>query len=585
MTRDYRVRIERSAAAPGSYKFLVHLPAGQAAQVLGADRPPCAITDEERDRLRSGLLKQEEHDKLQDAVSHWVLDNGLDLLLHSALQNGIDPPLRVIWDVEHELRPTLAELPFEMIRGQNTDKPYVTHRGIACFTHQLPKVGIPPSSPSARTWPLRCLIIRSNPQDLGGRVPPGLPIRAKILAANPALGPGYLEVDVLSREGPDPAVVDVPTFQALVSRLRGASYDLLIYLGHGDLRESHGDLAPLGLLQFEKGDGRTHDPVAANRFAMVLHEFPVPVVLLVGCLTAADQGGAAGAAAEKEIPRWMRGSQGVAQALVNSESGVQIAVGMRCRIDADEADEFLVAFFQSLLTANGNKGNVEAAVRAGRWQLAVQPRSVAGYAAPMLFSTLPAEPMFPFIAEAISPAPVPEKHEAVRAVFWRAAAKLRTREAVAEIEPELDNVEREMLATMGAGASVLMPARCIARSGTTVSIAVGLSGRPYGGAFLAGQIVVDGTELGIDTVRLAPGVQADGWRLLTADGAGGQRRDFRMERTAGAHDLPAGPVLDIALTLGIRAKGVYPTTIVNLDAPAAALPVYAVGNAVIVPPA
>jgi hypothetical protein len=108
------------------------------------------------------------------------------------------------------------------------------------------------------------------------------------------------------------------------------AYHILVFLGHGDIRETPGTAVPVGQLQLETAD-RKHDSYEARRLSALLHEYPVPVVMLIGCLTAADLTPEMLEAVESEFPRWLRGSQGVAQALINGTSGVQCAVGMRYR--------------------------------------------------------------------------------------------------------------------------------------------------------------------------------------------------------------------------------------------------------------
>jgi len=138
-------------------------------------------------------------------------------------------------------------------------------------------------------------------------------------------------------------------------------------MGHGDVFQVYQGLPPVNVLQLESDDGSVHITVPSDQLAIQLHERPVPVVLLIGCLTAADIPPDMKEGVASLIPQWMRGVQGLAQALVNSESGVQLAVVRVYMLETTDATRFLNAFFKESI--GNSAGNVEAAVHAARLEL------------------------------------------------------------------------------------------------------------------------------------------------------------------------------------------------------------------------
>ena len=158
-----------------------------------------------------------------------------------------------------------------------------------------------------------------------------------------------VQVDVISSE----AGIDRPaTWQGLRDHLKLTDdYNVLVYLGHGELTpSSHGE-QPIGQLYIESEDGAGHQPISAPMIARLLAIYPIPVVVLAGCMTATQADG-----------RISGGDQGVAQALINSsEAGVQVAVGMRMELETAAATSFLKAFFTSLLSQE-SAGDIDRAV-------------------------------------------------------------------------------------------------------------------------------------------------------------------------------------------------------------------------------
>src|SRR5207253_1739648 len=118
--------------------------------------------------------------------------------------------------------------------------PLVVTPQVEALVYLLPKATPSPQSMKLPHWPLRVLIVRSNPPDLGGVVPPAGPIRDAIVALGNDvalhLPPGQqvnpVQVDVLSSE---PGIAMPATWPAVAAQIAGHSYHILVYLGHGDL--------------------------------------------------------------------------------------------------------------------------------------------------------------------------------------------------------------------------------------------------------------------------------------------------------------------------------------------------------------
>ena len=218
---------------------------------------------------------------------------------------------------------------------------------------------------AAQSWPFKVLLVRAFPPDLDP-VPEVAPLVGKILAAGAAYGAGMVQVDVLSRE----AAIDRPaTWAAFKERLQEEkNYNMLVFLGHAELAPALAGGEPVAQLYMEAEDGQGSQPIDAPQLARLLADCPVDVVVLAGCLTAAEP--VAGAV------RARSGAQGVAQALVNSsDAGVEVAVAMRTELRTTAAVTFLQSFFKSLLNPKPNAkgvvsgGNIDTAVRAARTEL------------------------------------------------------------------------------------------------------------------------------------------------------------------------------------------------------------------------
>jgi hypothetical protein len=536
VTKDYSIAITPDPAGVCFTMIGPNLPANG----MQVRKALATLAEEDGNLLRRGTATLAVVDAVQGSTSEWLLGNGIDVALSMALGSNGDA-IRLIWNVDPLLRRTLAETPFEIVRPNGGGTVYVLNPRIQSFTHRLEKVGMPPTSPIARSYPLRCLIVRANPGDLGGAVPPALPIVQQIQQHGAHLVPQHLRVHVLSREqGPD--VVGLPTLEVLDERLR-EGYDLLVYIGHGDLLASHQGLDPVGVLQLESDDGESHESVASNKLAVLLHTAPVPVVLLLGCLTANEVIEQMRELVLDRVPQWMRGGQSVAQALVNSESGVQVAVGMRYRTEAGDARLFVDRFFRSLLRLT--PGHVEAAVQYARQQLYLTGAVPTSWIAPVVFSALAPEPLFGFLGTAPG-CPVLEQHSQYRGAFWSVMAKIPAHEIGGElatsIREQLDSLDTQVVTTISASGHLLMPARVEAVPESTVSIPIHLHGPPLDVEQVDGRVIAEGGDARINRLELSAAAQAAGFVLLDR-GDSPLARTFLVRRENGAAALAPGHLL------------------------------------------
>ena len=395
-------------------------------------RPLPTLDPDQLDALRRGQAQEATAGLLAEATSAWLLDKDLSKRLTKAL-DGQDE-FRVVVTMDRDLGPLLGDLPVELVSLPKALLPLVLHPKVSSLVHVPPAIGAA-ATPAVRSWPLRVLIARSNPIDLGGAVPEAGPIRKEILdgAAAAGLPDGAVQVELLSSEeqGAEPA-----TWSRMHQVLSSATFDVFVYLGHGDLQVIPGT-APVGYLQFEAENG--HEAIDARRIAAEFAQFPVPVVILAGCLTAAapsqdPEEAERQALLEKNLPRYLRGAQGVAQAIIDSEAPVQLAIGMRDLLEVKAATTMLGAFFRNLL--KDHPGDVERAIRQTRSDLFNTGRYPPSWSSAVVFAK-GAPPTFEFLKD--KPAPFSVEKQAqfdVLRQFRQSMAKLFL-EAVADRSPFL----------------------------------------------------------------------------------------------------------------------------------------------------
>lgn len=554
----------------------------QAGQKL--QRPSFNLAVKDIDQLRRGDAPPILVQQVTAEVSTWLLATDLNLLLVTALVNAGSEQVRLVFSMDEGLRTTLADMPVELVELEGTAFPLVLSPKVSAIVHLLPKVGMPPISPPAQTWPLRVLIVRSNPADLGGGVPKAATIRDEIMKLGQQLGPNLVEVDLLSSED---GVKKPATWEAFIEQLRTPTYDIIVYVGHGDLLPTFGELVPGGVLQLETADAKNHTPVSIKQLKGVLYKHPVPVVILAGCLTAAEVSNEFKGILETEIPKWMRGNQGVAQALVNSgESGVQFAVGMRYRLETQDAVAFLRTFFRSLL--HDKPGDCEEAVRAGREVLHAFHPHPPSWSAPVVFSALGDEPRFKFLA---APRPVSieafdERDKQIRTIMWNGIAQQPlSKRLPGSLDPMyqvLKQMEQGSAANSQSKGPLIMPGMIEAEAGQTITLPIELFGE-LTPEVLKGRLTVSGEAVSIQSVRRTQAVKERGYDVLSM--LEGNEVIFRIEpaSTNGGSPLPQGPLFEITLTLGTAFSVVYNIN-VNIHAIQPRRTIRSGNNAIIVPP-
>jgi hypothetical protein len=557
-------------------------------------RQPLQLAEADLDQLRSGAPAAGVVQQVADAVSQWLLLPNLDLPLLLKLNNNPKPPWRLVFSSEkiadEALRQGLANVPMELVQPAGFALPLALHVGVSSIVHRLPKTGGAAPSGINSSWPLRILIVRSNPADLGGVVPKAEPIRNVILQARPNGGAGNLiQIDVLSSEQA-PGLAGPPTQDQLFHQV-AKPYDMLIYLGHGELRPSPTGGPPLGALLLETDDGQNSREVNARQLSALLNKNPIPVVLLVGCLTAAQLPAAMQTLVDQSVPGWIRGSQGVAQALVNGQSGVHFVVGMRFKIEDQDAVRFLKEFFSGLLTGP-TAGDLEAALHGARHRLHFNNVQSIGWAAPVVFRTQGEEPTFPYLATPPPPLAIPldPKQEKTRSVLWQMLSEItmQLRGSGLHGTPQkfLDALEQEYFDALAAQGSLLIPERGEVDPNTLaqgadnpVQVLVRLR-KTLHVQSIGGVVAVSGVR--VVSVEAAEQLEAIGMECFSKVPKD-NRIKFHLECDK-VVELPEGPFLKVNLAIPKESPAVY---LVGLDAvrtqPAAAL--CSLTNAVVVPAA
>ncbi|MBV9924084.1 MAG: CHAT domain-containing protein [Acidobacteria bacterium] len=620
-----------------SNDFLVEiLPAGgdELNVYLSAAEPPLdresislrriTLPPEDLDTIRRGDSPKNVTDKVAIAMSDWLVGGQVKGYLDTALKSKSGDPIRLVFKVDEKLLPMLADLPFELL---NFNGDWLALRqGVDAIVHLLQKARTTalPLPPSSHNWPLRILIVRSNPRELGGAVPKAAPVCGNIIALTEELGDKLVQVDLLSSEFTEQSkqaetnqekeaaqrflnhlkarnieAVEPATWEKFQRCLEDTSYDVLVYLGHGNLPEAVGGIPPLGELELEQ-PGEEEKPgapkkpgaqfahaISADQLKNHLQNYPVPVVLLAGCVTASEfdtLDEEKRKALLEEIPRMMRGSQGVAQALVNSEAGVQCAVGMRYKLERNLAVTFLNAFFDSLLRRK--PGHVEAAIRAGREKmLALTGAYPPSWSAPVIFRKLGKEPMFDFLTK-------PPKYELTefdirdqeaRESYWAGLAESPGMVFASKL---LDKVEGDLRKRGLAAGAVFEVSRLETKVGAPeLKLLVSLSG-----ALSVEQARVKVTcgaeSVRVDNVRSTEALKSSGYALQDMSEFGAPSVSFTLKWTKGGapEPMPTVPLVEVRLEIDpVAAATVYSVNLdVETEPPRVVRPI---GNAVIVSPA
>jgi CHAT domain len=535
------------------------------------ERAPPSFPPADLDLLRSGSALQPVADALAEQVTSWLLQGDMRGLLGTAF-NAAAAPFRIVIRVHPKV--DLAEVPFELLKF-NADS-LVLLQNVRAIVHMIKRPRAVPPLATRSGWPFRALLVRSNPADLGGQVPPILPLRDSILAIARARGLGdAVVVGVLSSE---PGGSGPVTYDALRAELDARSCQVLVYLGHGDLQDAGFEGFPrMGVLQFEHEGSPYADPICAEQLRYELLGHPVPVVVLAGCVTAASD------AVMRRFPQWMRGAQSVAEALVFGESGVQCAVGMRYRLETEDANRFLAAFFESLLQSE--PGDVERAVHRGRDAMLARKLYPPSWSAPVIFRTASAEPMFEWLRG--QPGlldPLDEPAQRVREQYWRALSSMPSSVVESRAFPSqfLGPVESDVVERWTKrGFAVCWPARIEAKPGEIVHVGVTHQGA-LRVSCLKGRLTFPEILGRAPTARPTDTLRAAGFRAqfdLDEPGAA----SFTLIRPDGAAEIPSGPLVEIDLELPATTPAVYSLSVDSLQSDPAA-PLHGWSNAVVLSP-
>ena len=520
------------------------------------ERPLPRFPAGDLDRLRSGDASERVAEELADLVTDWLLQSDLRGHLGTAF-NAALAPFRIVFRLHPKVLADLAEVPFELLKF-NAD-PLVLQRQVRAMVHMQKRSRAMPSPAARDGWPLGILLVRSNPADLGGKVSPILPLRDRILAIAEARGlKSAVEVTTLSSE---PGGSGPVTYDSLRRRLHDRRYSILVYLGHGDLQDAgFEELPPTGVLQFEVESGPYANPIRANQLRSEMQNYPVPVVLLAGCSTAASE------AMLQRTPQWMRGNQSVAQSLIYGESGVQCVVGMRYRLETADADRFLAAFFQSLIA--DAPGDVEQAVRAGREDLFARKSYPPSWSAPVLFRTASAEPMFEWMGRAPGLIdPLDEHDQMLRQASWKALSGMPC-----TAPPESRTFPRQLLRQMEAafverwtrrGACVLWPSQIDATPGATAQVSITHAGS-LAVMYLEGRLSLP-DALSVQAARPSVALTAAGFQVFFALDEPGSARFLIRSPDGRRRAIPAGALLELDLAIPESAPAVYSLSVESLE--------------------
>jgi hypothetical protein len=503
----------------------------------------------QRAKLDAGQLGE-----LSKAVTEWLYAQDLKPFL-----NGGAPAnkgrLRVLVNVPDNARQIVSQVPFELLWDDAANTHLLLRQDVASLCYVLSKTRAEGAgAPVPQNWPFKILLVRSCPPDYDD-VPEVSALAEYIRQAGVHYGPNMVQVDVISREA---AVKQPATWTHLIQHLkeRGNEYNVLVYLGHGEVMAGTVSAEPIGHIIFESEDGAGHQPVSAPQLARLLARHPINLVVLAGCVTGADP-------ASNE--RRYGGEQGVAQALVNSaEAKVQVAVAMRSELITTAASMFLEAFFESLfditpdVAGNLPAGNVEAAVQHARNRLYIANPVPPQWAAPIVLRSSLQEPFIEHLAQSIRFVITPNMQMLleVRATFWKSLAQSlpdhRQGRLVALAEV------RQMIVTEGLRQGpLILPREITVGPGQAGRVEFELAG-PLTVRLLRGRISV---PAGIAVKDVAvPAVTAAAFRLLLDQGDPGWF-ELRARDDAPAR-LPEGTLLEATLEVAAdQPAGVYPVAI------------------------
>jgi hypothetical protein len=526
---------------------------------VSIQRPVPQLDPDLMERFRRSELTPPQFVELRDSITDWLLDTEVRAILKAAL-----PPngggLRLVFVILDPARPFVAQLPLELLWHDSPNSPLLLRNDVQSLVYVLSK---PPANvaPETTNWPFKALIFRARPADLEA-VPEVGPLADEIRALGAPYGNRMVQIDVISRE----AAVNVPaTWNALRTQVGKNDYNVLVYVGHGELLPSATGGEPMGHLIMESEDGGGHDAINAGLLARLLQDHPVSMVVLAGCVTGADPVGSS---------RQRGGELGVGQALVNSsEAGVQVAVAMRTELRTTAAITFVRSFFGSLLDSNQDPagyrsaGDIDRAVRAARRELFLDNEFPPQWPAPIVLRATEREPFIEFLAHPIT-FHVSQKMDGlllVRAKFWKWMADYSLAAGVPELlkgrQAALDDVTADIRAEALLQGPLLLPRDLpigAGQVGTAIfNVAGALTVKRLRARVTASsgdwvkQVAVPASVLAL--FQLATDPNDPGWFELTS-------------KSAGPAQIPEGELLDVQVEVPADTpSGVYPLRIEILE--------------------
>lgn len=575
MNKDFELRIEPAALDLEEDQLLQLVVHGTGfpnhGRPLDIPRSYSVLETEQLEQLLRGELIEGDQDEffatVRDKVSDWLMDSDLKPLFGYVYDNLRDnEKLRLVFSVDERIRSTfdITEVPIELLRVEGEENSLCLSQKCAAILHAQDKQSL--AKGNNYNWPLRVLFVRSNPTDLGEVVPEAAEMVNNIVLnlAGPLGGESAVQVDVLSSESPN---LLPPTLENLNKQLRREDrkpYHILVYLGHCSLKKV--GQKSIGYLQLENEDDEGHEDISPEKFVTPLANNPVPVVLLVGCMTATklpELKPKKRQNIEEKIPNWVRGSQNVAQALISSVStGVRVVVGMRYRLYSDDATTFIKSFFENLLTHETQKGDVEAAVHFARQMLQQGSHYLGTYSAPVVFRASRTqgsgtaewdEPLFPFLKKA---PPAPTSNEEIVGnwgtcvVLWNDLQSLswskRSNDSKLSVLKALADIEKVHFSEAAARTSFVIAERVIAEPPELAFLQV----RLYGSAKLKrlqGILFPDSHEMVFKTAQPYVDLTNRGFKVLLDVKSNEITYDIRAPQN---QDITEGPLFEVKIQLG-----------------------------------
>lgn len=319
-------------------------------------------------RMQEGRLSVAEQETISTDVTNWLL-GGADSDRAKVLASYLKDDAQVEFAYSNDSDANILAMPLELVKVV-TDRlaMYGTTRGIV---HEVEPLVAPQGV--TLDWPFKIMLFRAAPAGYGP-----VPSLAPLVAALRKEVGDAVTIDALSAEQGD----DV-SFKSFTSRIKASRPHVVVFLGHGLVAAGRSYLA------FES-QGAVQNVESRDLREMLQNSaIPLPLLVLLGCLTAAPPpaAGAAAAAAPADVEVSTAGILGFAQDLIRSSLGVWSAIGTRMRIFGSEPETFLGAFFRALVAGDDQRrhiGDVGAALKAARLALKAEEPGTSALYAPML---------------------------------------------------------------------------------------------------------------------------------------------------------------------------------------------------------